>query len=601
MGLLSGHLATDRAHALLLADSAPVSARLRHRGAVSPPRLLQAGHGLAVLMAGEGDMAGNLEIRSPAAHGLTVLCDARLTNGNRLAAELRAGGQELPSGPWQQSDAGIILAGWMAWGPGLLPRLRGAFAIVVLDAQRGTLTCARDRFGQRPLHYAAAGTGFAFASEIQALLAWPGVGREADLDMVAHALAFGHLPLDRGPLLGLGRVPPGHVLMRDAEGRVAQADWRLAPPELPETNSPAATLRSLVDAAVVDAMGAFAQADVLGDGLPASALVESLGRMAPQDDGGNLAEADGPVGDMPSLLALLLRHQGDPVVDMDSLHLASRAEASMGHGSGLLLSTAGAGELLLGHPRYDRFARDLAQMRVEGRPPAGWSGGFRDTAPFARDLFHAAGGNPGEAERFAVSGPALLHTLVFSQPDRLGPSLEAAAPEEVISLAARLDLGLRLPGRELTALDGVAALTGATIACPMLDEDLAQWCLAQTQTVRRRGPSGKEAPYGLLATIATAGEAIKPGPTMPASLRDFACDILLDRRCQERGLFGRDRLQAALRRYRVSEASGSVALWRMLNIELWFRSFVDADALLPFAAPTQARLDLAPALAEWRS
>lgn len=583
MGLLTGHLAPQPPAPPLLAAGIAAGGRLRHRGVATTPRILPAGAEMAVLLAGQGDMAGSPEGQA----GLTVLCDARLTNAGLLVAELRAGGHQIPAGGPGGSDAGVILAGWQAWGPGLLPRLRGPFALVVLDGPRGLLFCARDRFGQRPLHYARAGEGFAFASEVQALLAWPGVGREADLDAVAHALAFGQVPLDGGPLLGMGRVKPGHLLMRDAAGRVSQTDWR--EDAIPEASdkAPAEALRGLLDASVGDAMGEYGVAGVLGDGLPATALEESLARVAAWDDGSGLPAATLPAADLPALLVRLLRHQGDPVVDAAALGLHAGAETAVARGGGLMLATAGAGELLLGHARHERFARDLMQMRTEGRPPAWWAGGFRDTVPFARDLFHAAGDNPGEAERFELSGPALLHTLVFSLPDRLGASLETAGAEDAIDRAARLDVAFRLPGRDLASLDTVAALTGATIACPMLDETLAAWSLTQTQAVRRRGPGGRDMAFGLLAAVAPAGGTarVPPMPAMPAGLRDFACETLLDRRCQERGLFGRERLQAALRRYRASENAGTVALWRMLCIELWFRHVVDADVVLPFAAP----------------
>ena len=52
--------------------------------------------------------------------------------------------------------------------------IRNVETIVAYDEKTGTLFCARDRVGIKPFYYTLAGGSFLFASEIKALLQWPG-------------------------------------------------------------------------------------------------------------------------------------------------------------------------------------------------------------------------------------------------------------------------------------------------------------------------------------------------------------------------------------------------------------------------------------------
>ncbi len=65
-----------------------------------------------------------------------------------------------------ESDSEVIIAAYLKWGLGFVQRLRGMFAIALMDGE--TLYLFRDRLGKKPLFYMD-GSAFIFASEIKAI------------------------------------------------------------------------------------------------------------------------------------------------------------------------------------------------------------------------------------------------------------------------------------------------------------------------------------------------------------------------------------------------------------------------------------------------
>ncbi len=101
--------------------------------------------------------------------------------------------KELETGkPWRgHSDTEILLRGFEKWGvEETLKRAVGMYAFALWDRDRGELTLARDRLGEKPLYYEMTPGRLLFGSEIKSFRAIP--GWEADLDPAAMELFFRH-------------------------------------------------------------------------------------------------------------------------------------------------------------------------------------------------------------------------------------------------------------------------------------------------------------------------------------------------------------------------------------------------------------------------
>ncbi|MBE1426404.1 asparagine synthase (glutamine-hydrolyzing) [Desulfomicrobium macestii] len=140
-------------------------------------------------------------------HHLTY--NGEIYNYVELREELESLGHTFES----TSDSEVLLQAYMQWGPDCLTRFNGMFSFAIADLERRILFCARDRFGIKPFYYAATSSGFRFASELPALLRFPGVPRDLDPQRVFNFLAHGSIePNDATLFRSVRQLPPAQSL-----------------------------------------------------------------------------------------------------------------------------------------------------------------------------------------------------------------------------------------------------------------------------------------------------------------------------------------------------------------------------------------------------
>jgi len=143
-----------------------------------------------------------------------IVFNGEIYNYVELREELEALGHRFRS----RSDTEVLLAACTRWGTAVLGRLVGMFAFAVLDVARRMLLLARDPFGIKPLYYATRPDGFAFASEIKALLELPGIKRRVNPQRLYDYLRFGVTGHGADTLLaGVRRLPAAHWLRLDLD------------------------------------------------------------------------------------------------------------------------------------------------------------------------------------------------------------------------------------------------------------------------------------------------------------------------------------------------------------------------------------------------
>ena len=124
---------------------------------------------------------------------LVVVFNGEIYNYKTLRARLQQRGHTFAT----DSDTEVLLHGYEEWGRDLPCRLRGMFAFAVWDRTRGTLFCARDLFGIKPLYYYRKGETLLFASEIKAFLAHPAFEKRLNEARLPDWLSMEYLPMPR--------------------------------------------------------------------------------------------------------------------------------------------------------------------------------------------------------------------------------------------------------------------------------------------------------------------------------------------------------------------------------------------------------------------
>ena len=160
------------------------------------------------------DLAGGQQPVWNEARDVAVIYNGELYNYRELRERLGLLGHRFAT----QSDTEILVHAWEEWGEECLTELRGMFAFALLDlrgrfAIAPLLFLARDPLGIKPLYYTQTAEGFAFASEVRALLASGAVAKQISQDALTSYLLFGSASEPVSLVEGVFSLPPGHRML----------------------------------------------------------------------------------------------------------------------------------------------------------------------------------------------------------------------------------------------------------------------------------------------------------------------------------------------------------------------------------------------------
>lgn len=234
---------------------------IRHRGPDHAGTFADASAALGHARLSIIDLSGGAQPMCNEDARLWIVFNGEIFNYLELRRELLSRGHRFGT----RSDTEVILHLYEDLGERCVERLNGQWAFAIWDARERSLFVSRDRLGVRPLFYCFPAPGqLAFASEIKALFAHPGVPRALDPHALEEIFTFWHTLPPRTAFQGIFELPPG-CSARFAAGRMTVKpywDLRYRPPTGTATESDVERYAEELLALLEDAVRLRLRADV---------------------------------------------------------------------------------------------------------------------------------------------------------------------------------------------------------------------------------------------------------------------------------------------------------------------------------------------------
>lgn len=181
-----------------------------------------------------------------------------------------------------QTDTEVILASYQEWGEKCLTHFNGMWAFAIYNTKTGNLFCARDRMGVKPFYYYADKGKFLFASEPKALLKHPSLKIEVDEQLVWDYLICGQLDHREETMFkGIKELRGGYFLTIQNKKIKIKNYWDLGKIELLNVSDQEASEKFreiFTDSVKLRLRADVAIGTCLSGGLDSSAIVCSVNR-----------------------------------------------------------------------------------------------------------------------------------------------------------------------------------------------------------------------------------------------------------------------------------------------------------------------------------
>jgi asparagine synthase (glutamine-hydrolysing) len=626
---------------ILRFDGASVDATVLHRMGESIAHRGPDGHGHWV-DGGVGLTHRRLAIidlatgQQPMAHGpLVIVFNGEIYNYVELRQELIARGRAFRT----TSDTEVILQLYEEYGEDCVRRLNGMFAFVLVDRAQRRVLMARDHFGIKPLYLYADRTQLVFGSEIKALLAHPDVPAKPCIEGVRDYFTFQYVLGGATMFAGIAAVQPGQyrvLNLADGQSRTVRY-WE--PRFHVDTDHSERYFVERLRALLEDAVRLQLRSDVpvgtyLSGGMDSSlvtALATKAGAGGLATFTGRFTEGHGEFDesgfarhvaerygthmhvitptqdDFVERMPQLVYHMDEPVAGpglfpqfMVSRHAAQHVK--------VVLGGQGGDEIFGGYARYlvayleQALKGAIRETNEEGEHIVSltsilpnlpslkqyqpmlqqfWAEGVFDAMDrrYFRLIDRSGGAmhllSPEFRESFAPESRFERFRKVFNHPDTVSYYNKMTHYDMVTNLPALLQVE-----------DRVTMASSLESRVPLLDYRITDLVASMPAAVKFRGGELKHVlkqAIGGLLPDAVMRRKDKMGFPVPLHLwakgraREFFADVLLSQRARERGLTDR----AEVEKLMGHENAFGRRLWGLLCLELWCRTFVDADGRVP--------------------
>ena len=618
----------DRLHSVDERVLRSMNGRIAHRGPDDEGFYVRANVGLAMRRLSIIDISTGHQPVANEDNTVWIVFNGEIYNYRDVRQGLEERGHRFRT----HSDTETIIHLYEEYGRECVKHLRGMFAFVIWDEKKRVLFGARDRLGIKPFYYLHTPELFLFGSEIKTLLEHPSVKAEFNPAVLSEYLAFGYTAGNDTFFRGVKKLPPGHWVELDELGRFeVQQYWDLEVPAATESRPETYWVDSYRDM-LESCVQSHLMSDVplgmfLSGGLDSSAVAA----LATKLRGGpiqtfavgynELAFSELPYAQAVArhlnsvhhevrigpdeffgALPALVWHEDEPISWQSSVSLYFVAKLARQHVT-VVLTGEGSDETLAGYARYawtllnTRLQRGYrlvpGALRRLVRNLTGWHllGG-----ELSRKLQHTVVGRDGEswadlyldnylcafsardqAQLLAdgVGGDPYANTLTYWKRAR-GNDLQRLLYTDIKTYLVEL----------LMKQDQMSMAASIESRVPFLDHALVEFAMTVPSELKVRGMAGKHllkaAMRGLLPDEIIDRKKMGFPTPWKAWLQGEQLSrveaMLTEGPAAGRRLFRLDAVRRLIREHRARHVDHSERLWRLVNVEVWHRVFMDRDS-----------------------
>ena len=586
---------------------------------------------------------------SPAGHqpmtnedgSIWIVFNGEIYNFLDLRDELQKKGHTFMS----RTDTETIIHLYEEKGVECVHDLRGMFAFAIWDERKHRLFCARDRAGKKPLVYAHTKDAFLFASEIKSLLIDPSIKRDIDSTALHHFLTYQYIPSPHTGFAGIKKLPPAHILICEKGTITIKRYWNLSYQKklhLPSVKDYGESFKDVFEEAVKVRLrsdvplGAF-----LSGGIDSSLVVAvmsglmnqpvktfSIGFKEEQYDetpfARMIAEKYGTEHhefvvepNAIDVLPKLVWYYNEPFADSSAIPTYYVSRMTREHVT-VALNGDGGDESFAGYERYladklaayykcvPRFLREGVIRKVIDLLPYS-----TNRKHFIRRLKRFVNGISEIPERryvrwicfFDIEMKRDLYTPSFSELTREVDSVDLTVQwykksdaEHFLDKTLFVDVMSYLPEDLLVKVDIASMANSLEARSPFLDHKVMEFAASLPADLKLRGIETK---YLLKHTLSDSvpkeilhrrkmGFGVPLDVWFRKDLKEMAYDLLLDKKCIDRGYFQKGAVQRLLDEHVSEQYDHSYRIWALLFLELWHTMFIDGELQPPFNADTNS-------------
>lgn len=567
------------------------------------------------------DLAGGAQPISNSDGSVRIVFNGEIYNYLDLRADLANKGYRFKT----QSDTETILHLYDACGEGCVKHLRGMFAFAIWDGQSRKLFMARDRFGKKPLHYIHDDGKIVFGSEIKSILRHPDVRPEAYRPAIINYMTYGYTPDPYTMFRGIYKLPPGHTLTWQNGKIDIRQYWDICfAPENPTREDSFyidETDRLLHEAVKIRMISDVPLGAFLSGGIDSSLVVAMMARQSANSvKTFSIGFDDGQYNELPyarmvakkyntdhheeivrpdaeAVVSDLLNVFDEPFGDSSAIPTYYVSRLARRHVT-VALSGDGGDEIFAGYDRYldtrlssytDHIPGVIRQIvfgKMADLLPEGFYG--RNSLRYLavdEDRRYCGKAYEGLPEWYRTKFSDNLIDMIGSEgPDPvLRQYLSSVKDLDNVTRRQYLDIKRYLPGDILTKVDRTSMLVSLEARAPFLDHILAEFAATIPAGLKVKNRSLKHVLKVLARKYLPSGLIDRPkmGFSVPVAKwinnewYEMSHELVLSKRSLERGNFNPDYLRRILIEHRNGRRNHSGAIWKLMVLEMWYRSFID--------------------------